>query len=411
MRKKLTKVVAVLLLVLMLGTVPGLVACGDGDGPVATNKIVMGWDWDFTGRASTAVKQMYEGFTDYLRMTKEEAPVPGVVVEPLVYDGKSDPARVLQGYHWLKDRGTEIFTCAPHDYAMLRDRIEADNMLCFLTSTQLVNLDSPNLVSQFGTPESELEIVMQWIMDTWTETRPAKIGFVGLAGIAFYEAQLEQVLDMVEANPDKLEISSVQMVPTTTKTWAAEIQKLMPSDYINVAMSGSFLATFTIEARQRGYEKELVGPLESWWGFWDLVKGVVPEADLDGVVTATYFQWWNEPGTFVDEANTYLDLYRPDEAAHYRLVSGWLSGWGYGYIMIDALRRAADKVGGENVTDADLFQALQETDLTVDGWTTPWKTTPTVNALMRGVKMMQYQAAVADWVQIEPYVIPPSLGG
>jgi len=412
MRKKLTKVVAVLLLILMLGTAPGLVACGNGDGPVAANKIIVGWDWDFTGRAATAVVNMYKGFQDYLRMTAETDPVPGVVLEPLTYDGKSDPGRVLQGYQWLKDRGTDIFSCAPHDFAMLRDRIETDNMFCYLTSTQLENLDSELCVSQFGTPESQLEIVFQWIMDGWNGVEPAKIGFVGLAGVSFYEAQLDKVLEIIAANPTKLQLAcDPQMVPTTTKTWAAEILKLMPSDFINVAMSGSFLASFTIEARQRGYDGELVGPLESWLGFWALVKGVVPEADLDGVVTGTYFQWWSQPGAFVDEANTYLDLYRPEDAAHFRLTSGWFSGWAYGYIMIDALRRAADQVGGENVTAADYFHAAQETDLMPDGWTIPWKLTPGINALMRGVQLLQYQAAVGDWVQIQPYVIPPSLGG
>jgi len=404
-------VVAVLLLVLMLGTAPGLVACGNGDGPVAANKIIVGWDWDFTGRAASAVVLMYKGFQDYLKMTAENDPVPGAVLEPLTYDGKSDPARVLQGYQWLKDRGTDIFSCAPHDFGMLRSRIEADNMLCYITSTQLENLDCPNLVSQFGTPESQIEVVFKWIMDAWDGVPPAKIGFVGLAGVPFYEAQRDKALEIIAANPDKLELTSVQMVPTTTKTWAAEIQKLMPSDFINVAMSGSFLASFTIEARQRGYSGGLVGPMESWLGFWALVKGVVPEADLDGVVSGTYFQWWNQPGAFVDEANMYLDLYQPDDAAYIRLTSGWFSGWAYGYLMVDALRRAADKVGGENVTAADFFQAAQETDLMPDGWTVPWKLAPGVNCLMRGVQLLQYQAAVDNWVQIEPYVIPPSLGG
>jgi len=145
--------------------------------------------------------------------------------------------------------------------------------------------------------------------------------------------------------------------------------------------------------------------------FWGLVKGVVPEADLDGVVSGFIAPWWGDTGAFMDEVGEYLEKYRPGEVEFQHGGTGYLNGWSYGMMLIDALRRAADKVGGENVTGMDVFRALQETDMTVDGWKYPWKITPTVNVLMPGVKLMQYKADVQDWVQIQDYVIPPSLGG
>ena len=96
MSKRLAKLLALVLSVALLLSVPGLVGCG-GEGEVsATNKIKIGWLWDFTGRASLGVTQMYQGLVDYLRMTAEENPVPGAEIEMLTFDTKSDAARVAR---------------------------------------------------------------------------------------------------------------------------------------------------------------------------------------------------------------------------------------------------------------------------------------------------------------------------
>jgi len=414
MRKKLTRVVAVVLLVAVLAMVPGLVGCGEG-GEKAGNKIIWGWPWDFTGRAAVGVTQLYVGITDYLKMTKEENPVPGVEVDLMTYDTRSEPARVVVGYNWLKDRGAALMSCAPQDYEILVSQAEADKMPFFIASTLLANLASEWCISEYGAPESQLEIVFDWIMDNWdvgTQGK-CKIGFIGLAGVPFYEAQRDKVLEIINANPDKLELVGVEMAPTTTTQWASEIGKLKDSDYINGSMTGPPLASFLIEARQRGYDKGLVGPLETWMAFWGLVKGVVPEADLDGVICGFNSVWWTDGGgAFMDELKEHLEKYHSAaEIAEYHEGTGYLNGWAYGMMLIDSLRRAADKVGGENVTGMDVFNALKEMDLTVPGWKFPWKTAPNVPVLMRGVRLMQYKADVSDWVQIEDYVIPPSLGG
>ena len=255
---------------------------------------------------------------------------------------------------------------------------------------------------------------MQWVMDNWdvgTEGK-CKIGFVGLAGIPFYEMQRDAVLKVIEENPDKLELTSVQMAPSTTTAWAAEIGKLKDSDYIAAGMSGPPLASFLIEARSREYDKGFIGPLESWMAYWALIKGVVPQADMDGVVSGMYYPWWTDNSPFMTEAKTALEKYRSQAEIEVFLDgTGYYCGWAYGMMLIDSLRRAADKVGGENVTGADLFSALKELDMTVEGWKFPWKITPTVNAILRGVNLFQYKADVEDWVQIQDYVIPPSLGG
>jgi len=413
MLNRLKKMMALVLLIAMLATLPGVAACGNGE-ETSGKKLIFGWDWDFTGRSALGVTQLYTGLVDYLRMTKETNPVPGTEVELKTYDTKSDAARVVVGYRWLKDRGMDLFSCSPTDFPMLRSQLEADNTPSFLGSTLLEILDSPLVVSVYGPPDSQLEVIMDWIMDNWdvSANGKCKIGFVGFAGLPFFESQRDTVMEIINENPDKLEITSVQMVPSTTTTWATEIGKLKDSDYIGVAMTGPPLTSFIMESRQRGYEKGIVGPLECMMAFWSLVKAAVPPAGLEGCVSGFYFPWYTDTGAFMTEVKAAMQEYRADEAAELLEGTGYLCGWAYGMILVDSLRRAADEVGGENVTGMDLFRAVQETDMAVEGFGGfDWKTTPTANALMRAVALYEYKANVEDWVMIEDFVIPPSLGG
>ena len=86
-------------------------------------------------------------------------------------------------------------SCAPQDYEILVSQAEADKMPFFIASTLLANLVSEWCISEYGAPESQLEIVFDWIMDNWdvgTQGK-CKIGFIGLAGVPFYEAQRDKV--------------------------------------------------------------------------------------------------------------------------------------------------------------------------------------------------------------------------
>jgi len=42
---------------------------------------------------------------------------------------------------------------------------------------------------------------------------------------------------------------------------------------------------------------------------------------------------------------------------------------------VDAIRRAVEEVGAENVDGTALRDALAETDMVVEGWGNPWKFT------------------------------------
>ncbi len=208
--KKLARVVALVLAVALLASVPGSVGCGREEG--RGNEVVIGWEWDLTGRAALAVVQVYDALRDYLTLNT----VPGVDIKVVPYDAKSDPARVPGGYEWLKGRGLDVLSAAPQDVLLLRSRLEADQIPVFQVSNILATLDSDWIFSEYGPPESQLEVELQWITDTWEGAEKAKVGFVGLSGVPFYESQRDKVEAWVAEHPDDFEWLGAEMAPSTT---------------------------------------------------------------------------------------------------------------------------------------------------------------------------------------------------
>ena len=189
----------------------------------------------------------------------------------------------------------------------------------------------------------------------------------------------------------------------------------MDSDFIFAAMSGPPLASFVRDARARGYDSALIGPLESFWAFWELVKGAVEPQDLNGVISGMYYPLWWEDVPFINEVKAHFDEFlSPAEQESVLLGTGRLGGWSYGIILVDAIQRAVDAVGAENVDGPALRDALAETDLGAvsQGWGNDWKLVPGVNAFARTVRLYEYDATADEWIPlVDEWFTPPSLVG
>jgi len=415
MSKKLAKATFLTLLCMLLVTIPILMACGSGNGgAMARPEIRYGWLWDFTGRAAVGTTGTLQGMKDYIRMVEESEPLP-LRINIITYDGRSDASRLMPGYMWLKGQGADIMSAAPHDVEALRSRFEQDKMPFFSLPNQMSTIDSQWLTSLFGPPESQIEVIMQYIEDDWGEQYPTKpkVAFVGLAGIPFYTAQLTMTMKMIDENPTKFEWIGSQMAPVTTTAWASEILKIKGADYVITAMSGPPCASFMMESKQRGHTGTFIGPMESYLAFWLLMKSAVSEDTLDGIMTGHWTVWWSDDSPLMKEIKHYAAKYHPDESKLWEMHqgTGQFNGWLAGMILVDAVKRAAARVGAENVTGIELHKALQETNLTVEGLAEPLKLYPGSNCFVRSVFLMEYQAAVADWVRVTEPVVPPTLAG
>jgi len=416
MRRATRKVVCLALAAMILLTLTSVVSCGGEEEEEAGNKVIYGFEWDFTGRASLGVTQTYDGIMAYLAMAEEENLLPeGLGVKVITYDTKSDPGRVPVGYLWLKGQGANLMSLAPHDMELMRSRAEEERMPFFNGSSMASLLDSEWLTFIYGPPESQLEILLPWVTDNWdyaSEGRRPRIGAVTLAGVPFYEMQVAKAESIAAANPDKIEWAGAQKAPTTTMTWAAEISRLIDCDWIIAAISGPSLASFTGQARAKGYDGRLIGPFESFWSFWELVRATTSKEDLDGVVTGSYFPWWTHTGSFISKLKQDVEEHcSQGEKESVYLGTGRITGWAMGIALVEIIRKAAENVGAENVDSEALRDAMFQVEVTVEGWGNVWKPEPGMNLFAKAVTIHEYEANQDEWVNIAGWAIPPSLGG
>jgi len=205
----------------------------------------------------------------------------------------------------------------------------------------------------------------------------------------------------------------VEYAPTTTTVWSGEILRLKQSDFLFTIMSGPPLATFVKESRTRGYENKLCGPYESLLGQWDVLSKFVPIDYLDGLLATNYQPWWDDNCAFITELKQYTQsILSPEEFEAAQERTYRVTGWQWGMILVDAISRAADRVGIENIDGPSLRDALAETDMDADGFGNTWNVEMGVrNCFAYTVRLMDYSASEKRWASISDWYRPVALGG
>ncbi len=412
MSQRLIKTVALILLGVLLLTLPGLAGCAGEKEEVP--EIVIGVLTDFTGTASFAVKPTINAMMDYFSMVEEEDPIPGVKIKFITYDTRLDYARITPGYVWLKGRGAVMMHIVnPADNEILIDRYAEDEIPVIGSQVQPTLLGNPWMFCFSSSNANETEVLMQWVMESWDYDAlgTPKIGHLGWT-LMSTEYHQEGIDAAMKANPGKFDWVGVQRVPMGTTTWAGEVSKLKDCDFIVVSVVGPMAASFVKEARARGYEGNFLSGINAFPGYWDLVRAAVPEDELYGCYHAGHWPWWNEDVPFITKLKGAIQRYRSGEAEALMRSSGPLTGWAMGMLMTDAISRAVEEVGAENVDGTAIRDALAETNMTVPGWGNPWRFTAEENFLARAERVYEWIIAEEDWVAAsDDWITPASLAG
>jgi len=408
--KSLGIVLSVTVLLAMLGLVAG---CGE-EKQEGTTEIRIAILTDFTGPAAYAAQQHTNGFMDYFSMLEEKDPIPGAKIKVLTYDQRSDFARVIPGYLWLKGQGAVlVHPVSGDDFVMLESRFEQDHIPGINAYLQESSPNFPWTFAQGVSSPMETEVALQWIMDTWDydgKGRPPKIGHQGWAreSSVKYQAGIDR---MLEWYPDKFEFVSFQSSPVGNTSWAVEVGKLQDCDYIYLSMVGAMLGSFTKEARARGLQCSFLSASISYTGFWPVVRSSVPADELYGCYFFHFVPWWTQDILYVNSLREAILKYHPDEAEDYMAATGPVAGWGIGMFVAQAIRDAVERVGAENVDGTALRDALAELDMTVEGWDYPWRFSEDHHLLLRDMKAYQWSVAENVWECVSGSYIPHSLAG
>jgi hypothetical protein len=400
--RKVIFMLAVVILIAMIA----LVGCGKEEKQPGVLKL--GVMMDLSGPASFGSLQFLNGIRDHIQNAEEENLLGGVTVDWALYDHGSDYSKVPEGYALLKSEGVKLICCASTEAWVLNDQIPTDQ-IPFLAGTIVDPSQTQNNWDFFNTGLSAWDsyLLAEWIMTDWDYSNGIPdIGFLGTQGSQRSIIRLEGLQDMCDAYPDKLHFADSELPPSGTATFATELQRLRDCDYIMITIIGAGSSAFIREARGSGYDGRLMIDYTAGLSFWGTLKAGVPAEYLDGLTSVLYYPWWDDDIPFVYEVKDAIAKYRPSEYDTLLTGTGYLSGWAQGEILADSIRRAAEKVGAENVDSAALRDALEETNIAVAGWPEAWHVTDEWNCFFRDGRLYQYSSVRARWETISGWLDP-----
>ena len=403
----------VVVLSILVAAVPGLVGCGSSQSE--KDSVTVGILTDFTGPGASATKMVVYGLTDTFKTANEAGAVPGVDIKWVTYDQRSDPARVPGGYTWLKGQGVDmIHAMSPTDRRILADKVESDEMLMFGMALDEESPDHPWIICNYGSMGHEAEAVMQFIMDTWDYDGEGRSPRVGHVDWTLPSAEMKQVgIDrMLEWYPDKFDWAGLQTAPAGTTAWAAEVERLKDCDHIYVALIGSMAASFVREARARGYTGDFTTDNNTFGGYWDLVKSVVPADQLYGCSYVSWCPWFTDDVPFIDTVEETIQKYRAADASTVMANTGYIYGVANAICIVDAIKRAVDEVGPDNVDSTALRNAALalDMDMTTLGFGGRWCATEQYHCLACTLKGFCWNVEAHQWEDAGVgWIAPPSL--
>ena len=389
-------------------------ACGGKDVDKVT--LPVGILTDFTGPAVSLTTPLVYGFIDGMTTANESGSIPGLELEGITYDQRSQPGRVPGGYVWLRGQGAEVMmVLSPTDRTILADRFAADETACLGFNLVDGLPNHPWMYDIVGSMGHDAEAAMMYIKEKWDYAGMGRNPRVGLLGfVRETEEEKQRGVDRVLAlYPDKFDWVGAEMAPITTKAWAVEVANLKGCDYIYMAATGPGLVSFMREARDRGYEGSFVGDNSSFAGFFGLARLSISADQLYGCHLVRALPMWNEEIPFVNTVRQLVQRYRPDKADGLMSNTGYVDGVMLAQILADAVKRAVANVGAENVDGTAMRDALRATDIdmSAEGFLGGrWHYTEDFHCLTVVQKAYDWNVVAQEWEAAPVGLItPPSL--
>lgn len=384
---------------------------GDGGGDGEVNTVNWGWIYDFTGRAATAVKPMYDGARDFLHYAAETGQIPdGIEIKMDTFDTQGDSGKVPGGYVYLRDRGMDVLEIAAYQYELILDQSRTDGVPSLNTHNQLNQLGLDTQISLYGANEHAQELVLNYIMNTWDYSGGLpKVGMVLYSGVSNYEVRRDFDAAYCAEHADKLNWIGAQAAPIGTTVWAAQVERLKDADYVIPVVSGAPLANFVKEMQGAGFDGVFIHD-QDLLGHWSQVLAQVDKDYLDGTIVVCWLQWWSETTEWMTTMKEYSQKYNTaPEYAGYKLGSGYQTGWGAAEALLEAVRIAIQDVGAANVDGPALMESMMKIDLEVPGYGNTWKVAEGYHQLIHGCVAYEYRVADGDFMRASDFMVIPEI--
>ena len=399
--KTLLKTTVLLGLAIILLVASVVTGCGGGE--KAETTVIFGWMGDQTGPAASTFKEVQWGMDDYI---SQMDPIPGVKLEFKTYDFREEYARVPIGYEWLKGQGMDLLLqYNPNVQAVTAQSQAEDQVPSFSFNVDLTTAENEWVFGYSVTLLNEATLVMDYLVKDWWETKgmttPIKIGAILHSDLESGNLYWQGYQDYAAAHPGKCVLEKA-MGTTSQTAWASEAVALKDNDVVIEGMVGPAVPTFLKELFLRGYEGQVVGHSISVLSVWSMITGIVPMADMDGVLIPHSWHVWTDDNPFVSQMSAVLEDKRPAEAQKLKQGTTWMSGYCLAHILTNVVREAAENAGPEKLDGNALRDALAETQLEIPGM-------PAIGGygnqcLNPFMRMITYNASEDEWYAVNDWV-------
>ena len=351
MRKRHKTVgLATIALVLALALLATACGGGDGDGDGGEKKITIGGLLAFTGPAAASTNTICNAYLDYINKINDEGGIDGVTINAPWAETQLDYAKAIVAHTKMVERGEVLeYNMGSVDAyvdRLVRDKVPVINIQKLaklsLTDPQWIFLTTagwgPEFISQ-----------AKWVVDTFGGT--PRIGVL----MVDYDPGWSSVEDAEELLPEVgVEYVGYEVLARAGIISAdTELTRLMGKDidWLFVIHYGGGLTVIMNEIHRMGLREQGINILSTSSTYDQTVVDIIGSDVAEGVYAL---------GDGIPQPHEVADRLGLEDVIESAMVNqgyevdkiptSYISGWGYTKVAVEALRRAIEQVGVENVT-------------------------------------------------------------
>jgi len=351
-------------LALALAALLLLTACAPAPALPAERTVEIGLLGCLTGAGATAEHPCFLGVLDYVTYLNEEKGIPGLAIELVWRDTGTEVVRAITNYNALADRGVPLIMCNDgRPVEALMSQLEKDQIPLFTGNTQTNFVYPPGWIfPAWATHAEAATLVFDHFMGNWKEERPPKLQFFIMDSLYGW--------DMVEDATTYAESIGFEVLPIEVGAHVivdATIQMLRIREHGADLVYFQHIITGAGPAMRDAERLGLTGEMQFASNADILGEALIEMVPVgaEGFLAPRALPWVDEteiPGvkTIVDKQLEYRG--KIHEGPEY------MAGWVYGAIMCEALKRALEEAGYENLDGPAVKRALESIqDFDVDG--------------------------------------------
>ena len=347
---------SVLAVALVAALTAALLLTSCAPGPTAGEKVVkVAASYPMTGPGSSSMQLQEGGIEDYFRYFNEQEGIPGVRIQLSWADDMMSVTQIYSNYARFVEQGMPLIFMEQQGAVIgLKDRAEKEQVVLFVAASGYQEVYYPDPGWRYAVTPSIAEqaaALAEYFMENWQEERAPRLAFIGMDSPWGLEPEHAREY----AQGLGFEVLPLELTPFVTLDATTILLRLREKEADLVYIQALPMAVGPIlrDAERLG----MAGQMTFAGHMSGMGERVVQMAEVasEGYLVPRPFPWFNEPG--IPGIELILDTqmkYHGKELREGEVTFGWVAA----PVVCEAIRRAIENVGYENVDGAAVKEAL-----------------------------------------------------